>query len=116
MHEVTIVEALPEIAPDVPFPVRAFLVERLKGYDVRTETGFAITEFLADGVVGEKNGQTIRLTGFDTVITAMGVRSVNPLEEKLKGSVPELYVIGDAASPREAIDAIEEGARIGASI
>jgi 2,4-dienoyl-CoA reductase-like NADH-dependent reductase (Old Yellow Enzyme family)/thioredoxin reductase len=116
LHEVTIVEALPEIATDVPFPVRAFLMDRLKGYGVRTETGFTITEFLEDGVVGEKNGQTVRLTGFDTVIAAMGARSVNPLEEKLKGSVPELYVIGDAASPRKAIDAIEEGARIGASI
>jgi 2,4-dienoyl-CoA reductase-like NADH-dependent reductase (Old Yellow Enzyme family)/thioredoxin reductase len=116
MHEVTIVEALPEIAADVPFPVRAFLMDRLKGYGVGTETGFAITEFLADGVIGQKNGQTVRLMGFDTVIAAMGTRSVNPLEEKLKGSVPELYVIGDAASPRKAIDAIEEGARIGTSI
>ena len=112
----TIVEALPEIAADVPSPVRAFLVERLKAYGVQIETGFAIREFLADGAVGEKNGEVVRLTGFDTVIAAVGLRSVNPLEEKLKGSVPELYVIGDAASPRKAIDAIEEGARIGASI
>jgi hypothetical protein len=38
----------------------------------------------------------IRLTGFDTIILAMGVRSVNILKEKLEGKVSELYVIGDA--------------------
>jgi hypothetical protein len=46
----------------------------------------------------------------------MGVKSVDPLKEKLNGKVQELYVIGDASIPRKAIDAIEEGARIGVKI
>ena len=42
---------------------------------------------------------------------AMGTRSVNHLKGKLEKEIPELYVIGDALAPRQAIDAIEEGAR-----
>jgi len=38
------------------------------------------------------------------------------LEEKLKGKVPELYITGDAYAPRKAIDAIEDGARVGLKI
>jgi len=116
LHRVTIVEMLPEIAMDVPLPIRYFLLERLKAYGVQIETGMTVKEFLPDGVIGEKNGQPMRLTGFNTIVLAMGGRSVNPLKEKLNGKVRELYVIGDASTPRKAIDAIEEGARIGVKI
>ncbi|MEW6546280.1 MAG: hypothetical protein AB1446_05105 [Bacillota bacterium] len=37
---------------------------------------------------------------------------VNPLREELEGKVAEVYVIGDAASPRKALEAVEEGARV----
>lgn len=47
---------------------------------------------------------------------ALGSTAYNPLEEKLKGKVSELYVIGDAVSARKAINAIEEGARIAVAI
>lgn len=110
-HQVTIIEMLPEVAADVEDAVKYFLFERLKDYGVQIETGATVKEFLEDGVIVEKDGQETRLTGFDTIVLAMGVRSVNPLKEKLEGKV-ELYVIGDALEPRKAIDAIEEGARV----
>jgi NADPH-dependent 2,4-dienoyl-CoA reductase/sulfur reductase-like enzyme len=116
MHQVTIVEMLPEIAADVPLAIRYFLLERLKAYGVQIETGMTVKEFLPDGVIGEKDGQLVRLIGFDTIVLATGVRSVNPLKERLNGKARELYVIGDAFIPRKAIDAIEEGARIGIKI
>jgi pyruvate/2-oxoglutarate dehydrogenase complex dihydrolipoamide dehydrogenase (E3) component len=116
LHKVTIVEMLPEIAMDVPLAIKYFLLERLKSYGVQIETGTTVKEFLADGVIGEKFGQPVRLIGFDTVVLAMGVRDVNPLKEKLNEKVRELYVIGDAFTPRKAIDAIEEGARVGVKV
>jgi 2,4-dienoyl-CoA reductase-like NADH-dependent reductase (Old Yellow Enzyme family)/thioredoxin reductase len=116
LHKVTIVEMLPEIAMDFPSSIRYFLLERLKTYGVRIETGMTVKAFLPDGVIGEKNGQPTSLTGFDTIILSMGVRSFNPLKEKLNGKVQEIYVIGDAFLPRKAIDAIEEGAWIGIEI
>jgi 2,4-dienoyl-CoA reductase (NADPH2) len=55
----------------------------------------------------------VRITGFDNMILAMGNRTVNGLYEDLKEHVTELYIIGDASSPRNALDAIREGAECG---
>lgn len=111
-HRVTIVEMLPEIAGDVEAAPRYFLLERLNAYGVRVETGTVVEEFLEDGVLVRKDGQELRLTGFDTIILAMGATSVDVLQSGLKGRVSELHIIGDAAKPRKALEAIEEGARV----
>jgi NADH dehydrogenase FAD-containing subunit len=87
-------------------------MERLKDYGVKIETETSIVEFLDDGVIVNKDGNKRKLDGFDTIILALGTRSVNNLKDQLEKKVPELYVIGDALAPRQAIDAIEEGARI----
>jgi thioredoxin reductase len=68
------------------------------------------------GALVSKNGKTSRLEGFDAVVLALGARSVHSLKEELKERVPEIYIIGDALAPRQAIDAIEEGARIALKI
>lgn len=112
LHRVTLVEMLPEIAQDVPPQVNFFLLQRLREYGVQIRTGGEVIEFLEDGaVVSEKDGIS-RLEGFDTIVLAMGTRSVNDLEGQLNEKIPELYVIGDALAPRRAMDAIEEGARV----
>lgn len=111
-HQVTIVEMLPEIATDVPLSARYFLLQRLKEYGVQVETGATVKEFLKDGVIAERDGQQIHLAGFDTIVLAMGIKAVNTLKKKLEGKISELYVIGDAVTPRKATDAIEEGARV----
>jgi len=111
-HQVTIVEMLPKIALDEEPATRHFLLERLRNYRVKMETGVVVEEFLEDGVLGKRNGQEIKLMGFGTIILAMGAKSVNDLQSELQGKVPELYVIGDAVKPRKALDAIEEGAHL----
>ncbi len=115
-HEVTIVEALPEIAEDVQESVKHFLLLRLKRHEVRIETNAKVIEILQDGVKVEKGGREKQLTGFDTVVIAVGAKSVNDLKPQLEGKVPELYVIGDASRPRKAIDAIEEAASLAIKI
>lgn len=46
------------------------------------------------------------------VVLARGVISINELANKVVGRVPEIYVIGDAAEPRNITSAIMEGADI----
>ena len=111
-HNVTLIEMLPEIAQDVPLYVRYFLMERLMDYGVKIETETSVVKFLDDGAVVNKAGKESKLDGFDTIVLAMGTKSVNNLKGNLERRVPELYIIGDALAPRQAIDAIEEGARI----
>jgi 2,4-dienoyl-CoA reductase (NADPH2) len=66
-----------------------------------TDKGLAITE------KGKK--QTIEA---DTIVTAMPLESNTDLLKELKGSVPEVYAIGDCKEPHLIIDAIAEGSRI----
>ena len=112
MHNVTIVEMLESIAGDVPLYTREFLKERLKDYGVKIETEASVVEFLDNGVIIKKGGKESRLEGFDTIVLAMGTKPVDDLKDKLENKVPQLYVIGDALKPRQAIEAIEEGARV----
>jgi pyruvate/2-oxoglutarate dehydrogenase complex dihydrolipoamide dehydrogenase (E3) component len=115
-HHVTIVEALPRIAKDVPLYTRYFLLERLKEYGVRIETEAFVDRCIEDGVVCKIGGNELVLDGFDTIVLALGAKSVTGLIAELKDTALELYVIGDAREPRQAIDAIEEGAKVALSI
>jgi hypothetical protein len=65
--------------------------------------------------IAEKNGKEVRLPA-ETVILAVGVRPDRELAEALAESGLEFYVVGDAAEPRGAGEAIWEGFGIGASV
>jgi len=116
LHQVTIVEMLPEIALDVPLPVKYFLLQRLKAYGVQIETETSIVEFLDDGAIVSKDSKRAQLRGFDTIVLSLGTKSVDHMKEPLEEKISELYVIGDALDPRKAIEAIEEGARVALKI
>jgi 2,4-dienoyl-CoA reductase-like NADH-dependent reductase (Old Yellow Enzyme family)/thioredoxin reductase len=116
MHRVTLIEMLPEIAQDVPPQIKFFLLQRLKEYGVRVETDTKVVEFLEDGARVSKNSEMVKFQGFDTIILALGTTSVNHLKDQLTARIPELHVIGDALAPRQAINAIEEGAVVALTI
>jgi len=63
-------------------------------------------------VYAERNGESIKFEDIDLIVVSPGMRSYNPLEEKLGGKVP-IYVIGDAREVGKAQDAIREGFEIG---
>ncbi len=109
-HAVSIVEMAPEIGRDVQDAVRYFLLRRLAEHKTLVYTNTVVKEFLEDSVRVEKDGREMSLTGFDTMIVAVGARPVRRLMEELNGKVKELHGIGDAVEARKAIDAIEEGA------
>jgi len=115
-HKVTIIEMLSNIAIDEEAAVRYFLMERLAKYGVKAITNAKVKEFLNDGVIYDKDGKEERLTGFDTIILAMGAKAYNPLEDKIKDKVPEVYVVGDAVKARKALEAIEEAAKVAIKI
>src|SRR4030042_4661566 len=102
---------LPEIASDVPLPVKYFLLRRLREYGVQIETETSMVEFLEDGAIVSKNDKTAQLSGFDTIVLAMGTKSVDNLKEQLEKKKSELYIIGDALATRNAKEPMEEAAR-----
>ena len=95
--DVTIVEQLDEIATDVTASVRSLLLPRIAAGGATIMTGATIKEFTANGAVAEKDGEQIELSGFDSVVLAMGVESLNELEAAAKEHASEVHVIGDAA-------------------
>jgi hypothetical protein len=62
------------------------------------------------------NGEAIILEGTDTLVLCEGHDSVSDLEQELEEWNGELHVIGDAAAPRTAEEAVLEGLKIGAMI
>jgi len=113
---VTLVEALPRVAQDVGDATRHFLLQRLAQRRVKIITSAAVKQLTNDGAILERNGKEETLSGFDTVVLAMGVAPVNGLAEKVRGKTKEMYVIGDAKQPRKALDAIAEAAEIGRKV
>jgi 2,4-dienoyl-CoA reductase-like NADH-dependent reductase (Old Yellow Enzyme family)/thioredoxin reductase len=114
--DITIVEMTEAIASDMVLWQREFLVERLSASGVKIITSAVVREFLDDGVVFIKDDKEARITGFDTIILAMGNQTDKRLYDDLKEFVTERYIIGDASMPRNALDAIREGAECGRNI
>lgn len=52
----------------------------------------------------------------DLVILTMGMTPRNELVDAIRGSVSEVYNIGDSLTPRDAMAAIREGAEVGRQI
>ena len=63
-----------------------------------------------------KDGEELEIHGIDSIILATGAKSVNYLNDMIKGKVAEVHVIGDAKEPRKALEAIAEGADIARAI
>jgi len=106
--EITVLEMDKKIGRDIGGSTRWTIFKELKRLGVNTMTEARVISILADGVEFEKNG-TREVFSADTIVIAVGSESVNGLQEEIKKLVPEVHVIGDAKSPRNALAAIKEG-------
>lgn len=109
--EVTVLEMLPEVGLDMELFTRIFLLQRLTKAGVTIRTNTKVDEITKTGVIF--NNGTVEA---DTVVLAVGLKSVNGLYASLKNKVEELYAIGDCLKPRKLLDAIHEGARVARQI
>jgi 2,4-dienoyl-CoA reductase-like NADH-dependent reductase (Old Yellow Enzyme family)/thioredoxin reductase len=110
---VTIVTRQRDVALDMLPEPRHLLLERLREKDVRFITRATTKEIRDDGVLLDKDGEEVNISGVDCVILARGAKSVDELSSKIRDKVAEVYVIGDAKTPRKALEAISEGAQVG---
>jgi hypothetical protein len=71
-----------------------------------------------NGINLQSEGKVERITGIDSVVVAWNRAPSNRLGDEIAsdGQVPEIYFIGDAVIPRDAYDAIYEGAVAGRRI
>lgn len=115
-NRVTVVEMGKTICPGKFFTARSMLLERIKDYGTVTfMTKTKVKEFTDDGAIVEKDGEEIVLSGFHSIVLAMGTKSYNPLEESLQGKI-ELHTLGDAVKPASALEAIETATKLAIEI
>ena len=107
--KVTIVEMLGKLGKDIGPSTRWMMIGNLRRFNINQMPFTKVVEIKKDGVVVE-NTETKKQSFVlaDTVILAIGSRSVNNLAHELKGKIAKLSIIGDANKPRKVIDAIQE--------
>ncbi|MDO5109598.1 MAG: NAD(P)/FAD-dependent oxidoreductase [Erysipelotrichaceae bacterium] len=106
---VAIVEMLPEIVPTLYLTVRNAMLKRIKEEEIEVYTNTKVLEFVEGGVIAEKDGEQLKLDGFDTVILALGSKPYVPFETE--GLAEKVCVIGDADAVKDAKWAIYAGYR-----
>jgi 2,4-dienoyl-CoA reductase-like NADH-dependent reductase (Old Yellow Enzyme family)/thioredoxin reductase len=113
---VMVIEALQNVGRDLGPTVRWHLRHRLQELGVSILTSTKVIEITQDGVqMVNAEGESIH-KDFRTIVLATGSVSRNELIDEVKRIVSEVYVIGDASSPRNALFAIREGAEVGRKI
>jgi 2,4-dienoyl-CoA reductase (NADPH2) len=113
--EVTVVEMTKKAGLDIGSSTRWTVMAELRRLGVKIMPGAKAVEISKQGVEIEKDGSRDLLPA-DTVVIAAGSRPENKLAEELEGLVPEIHIVGDALSPRNALEAIREGLLAGLRI
>ncbi len=115
-YEAAVIEMRDGIALDDHEATRKLLLARFAENGVQSYIGSTVKHVYPDGVDYEKDGEMHSIRSFDDVILSIGVRSNNPLQEKLEGKVAELHAIGDASVARNAVNALYTAACLGSEI
>lgn len=108
IKEVTVLEMQRSAGADIGQSTRWTILQDMHRFGIKVITGAVATEITPDGVVIKK-GDIQELVEADTVILAVGSKSESSLCEEIKERVKEVYMVGDAVSPRKALDAIYDG-------
>lgn len=97
-HIVDMVEMKPVIGEDIVPEAREYIMANLEKHKVTQRVNARVKQFYADGVdyTDTVTGEDAAMRGYDSVVLAMGYKSNNTLEEKLKDLAPQVIVIGEA--------------------
>ena len=107
-ESVAIVEMLDGIALDMDPISRMDLLSRLEERKVTLLTRARIVSCGDNGVTVELDGDKNAVIEGEKLILSLGYRSLNELENDLKGEISRVHCIGDCREARKVIDAVSE--------
>jgi len=118
---VTIVEMLPELAPDMEFQNRFLLLTRLGQLGVNVKTNHLLEGIKGNNVtIIDLQNMKRKDIAADYIVLAMGIIPnddlARNLRKQLKDKVKEIHFIGDCVEPRKAVHAIHQGSFIARQI
>lgn len=110
-NKVTIAEMQGELATDMePVSRMDLLKHELPEAGIEILTGTTVEEISNKTVILSDREGIRSIIQTDNVVIALGAKSVENLSNKMKGIVPQVYVIGDSSKPRTIMEATYEGA------
>jgi len=112
LKKITVLEMLKRVGQDIGRSTRWTILQDLSRLGVKTLPKARAKEITDRGVMIEREGREELIPG-DTVVLATGAKPVISLYEKIRDRVKEFHVIGDAKSPRKALEAVAEGLAVG---
>jgi 2,4-dienoyl-CoA reductase (NADPH2) len=113
--EVTVVEMMNKAGKDIGGSTRWTVMSELRRLGIKVLTKTEAVEITNEGLkVQKESGDD--LISADSIVIAAGSRAVEELSGVIRNLVPEVYIIGDAKKPRTAMDAIQEGFKVGLDI
>jgi 2,4-dienoyl-CoA reductase-like NADH-dependent reductase (Old Yellow Enzyme family)/thioredoxin reductase len=115
-REVAVLNRKRHFAEEMSSNDRFYLRERLKRDAVRLFKQVAVKRFTDDGVVFTTAGKPMTLDGFDTVVVAEAMIPVRDAKQLLDHRGVDVYVIGDAKTPRNLMLAQSEAEEVGRSL
>ena len=113
--EVTVVEMTKKVGKDIGLTTRWTVMGELRRLGVNILAGTKAVGIKADGMEVEREDGSDFLPA-DSIVIAAGSKSENNLVREIESLVPEVYTVGDAKEPRNALDAIREGFLVGLKI
>lgn len=107
-RQVVIVEQFKGMGRDIGISTRWVVMKNIRRLGIKLMDETKVKAVTTDGLLLERDGAESLLPA-DTVVLAVGARSENTLAKQLKDKVSELYLVGDAVTPRKITEAIREG-------
>ena len=112
---VTVVEMLDTIGGDMDPLARAVLTKRLQERAVMVYTGTKVVRVEKDRVIARRGDREV-VFPVETIVMAVGARANREPADALQDAPFEVHVIGDAVRPRKALEAIQEGFKVGLEV
>lgn len=105
---ITVIDMVDRMADNVGRTARWSLLKSLKLMGITMKTETRLIEIGDDEVIAESRGELLKIPA-DTVVIAVGSRSLDRLTDLCKEKGLATISIGDARQPRKITDAIREG-------
>ena len=111
-RSVTVVEMLPQLAKDMEWCARVLLLRRMASLGIKLRSGNEILSIGAGNAVTVRNekGREETLSGFDTLVVAVGCRPDNALSDGLSAALDcPCVAVGDCRKTAKIMDAVHSG-------